>query len=75
MICYGIIREYLNKSSPRRRPGSRQLIFLDSGIRRNDKAGLVQTILNDMHHAILVRVILTDESSRTISNKLRGRKR
>lgn len=32
----------LNKLSPRRTPGSRYLIELDSGVRRNDERGLVQ---------------------------------
>ena len=39
------LKETLNKSSPRRRPGSSLLISLDSGMRRNDGSGLVQFLL------------------------------
>ena len=37
-----LVKEILNKSSPRRMPGSGQLITLDSGMRRNDGSWLVQ---------------------------------
>jgi hypothetical protein len=37
--------ETLNKSSPRQRPGSSLLIFLDSGIRGNVESKLVQELL------------------------------
>ena len=39
-------KETLNKSSPRRMPGSSLLISLDSGMRRNDESGLVQSLPN-----------------------------
>jgi len=35
----------LNKSSPRRRPGFSWLVFMGSGLRRNDESGLVQRLL------------------------------
>ena len=34
------VKEPLNKLSPRRTPGSRCLIWLDSGVRRNDVVDL-----------------------------------
>jgi hypothetical protein len=37
--------ETLNKLSPRQRPGSSLLIFLDSGIRGNVESKLVQELL------------------------------
>ena len=41
-----LLRETPNNSSPRRTPGSSDLIWLDSGVRRNDESRIVQRFLS-----------------------------
>ena len=42
-------KEMLKKSSPRRRPGSSSLNFLDSGVRRNDDSVINQRFPKDVY--------------------------
>ena len=55
-LCHGLgtwlegklrasLEETLNYSSPRRKPGSSSLNFLDSGVRRNDESAIDQYLL------------------------------
>ena len=45
---YRALSEVLNKLSPRRTPGSRCLIWLDSGVRRNDVVDLFSVSLEGL---------------------------
>ena len=49
-----IVKEALKYSSPRRKPGSSSLNFLDSGVRRNDESAIDQRLLNVRPRVVLI---------------------
>jgi uncharacterized repeat protein (TIGR03837 family) len=61
------LQETLNYSSPRRRPGSSSLNFLDSGLRRNDDRALYISLFSYENPALLPLLEVWAKGSRPVS--------